>query len=104
MTKYKIIIEKSAEKDLNDIIVYIGEILHEPDIAMKIYFSIKIKILSLKELPLRYALIKDEPYCSMGVRRIPAENYTVFYVVDEAGRTVHIFRILHIRREWKSLL
>lgn len=104
MTKYKIIIGKSAERDLNDIIAYIGEILHEPDIAMKIYSSITTKILSLNELPLRYALIKEEPYCSMGIRRIPVDNYTVFYIVDEDGSTVHIFRILHIRREWKSLL
>ena len=104
MTKYKIIIGKSAERDLKDIIAYIREILHEPDIAMKVYSSITTKILSLNEFPLRYALIKEEPYCSMGIRRIPVENYTAFYVVDENEKTVHIFRILYNRREWQYLL
>ena len=62
------------------------------------------QILTLNKMPFRYSVVNEEPYRSMGVRRIPVENYTAFYVVDEEGKTVHIFRILYNRREWQYLL
>lgn len=104
MTEYKIVIEETAENDLLGILNYIKNTLREPNIAMKIYGSIKKGILSLKQMPFRYALLNEEPYRSMGVRQIPIENYIAFYVVEEEGKTVHIFRMLYNRREWQYLL
>ena len=83
MTEYKIVIEQTAENDLLGILSYISDTLHEPSIAMKIYGLIKKEILTLDKMPFRYALVNDEPYRSIGVRRIPVENYTAFYIVDE---------------------
>ena len=102
--KYKIIVEETAEKDLLGILSYISETLHDPNVANKLYNSIKTEILSLKELPFRYAVVSEEPYGSMGVRKIPIKNYTVFYIIDDGSKTVHIFRILYNRREWQYLL
>lgn len=104
MTEYKIVIEKTAENDLIGILTYISNTLHEPNIAKIIYASIKKEILSLNMMPYRHAVVNEEPYLSMGVRKIPVENYTAFYVVDENEKAVHIFRILYNRREWKYLL
>ena len=104
MTEYKIVIEETAENDLVGILSYISDTLHEPNIAMKIYGSIKKEILTLNQMPFRCGVVNEEPYRSMGVRRIAVENYTAFYVVDEEEKTVHIFRILYNRREWQYLL
>ncbi len=104
MTEYKIVIEEAAENDLISILNYISDTLHEPNIAIRIYGSIKKEILSLNKMPNRYAVVNEEHYRSMGVRRIPVENYTAFYIVDENQNVVHIFRILYNRREWKYLL
>ena len=104
MTEYKIVIEETAENDLVGILSYISDTLHELGIAMKIYGSIKKEILTLDKMLFRYALVNDEPYRSIGVRRIQVEKYTAFYVVDEKEKTVHIFRILYNRREWQYLL
>lgn len=104
MTEYKIVIENSAEKDLVGILSYISDTLHEPDIVKKIYGSIKHEILTLNKMAFRYAVVNEEPYRSMGVRRITLENYTAFYIIDENKKTVHIFRILYNRREWQYLL
>lgn len=104
MTEYKIVIEETVENDLVGILSYISDTLHEPDIAKKIYILIKQEILTLNKMPFRYAVVNEEPYSSMGVRRIPIENYTAFYIVDETEKTVHIFRILYNRREWQCLL
>ena len=78
MTEYKVVIEETAENDLLGILNYIKNTLREPNIAMKIYGSIKKVILSLKQMPFRYALLNEEPYRSMGVRQIPIENYIAF--------------------------
>lgn len=104
MTEYKIVIEETAENDLTGIFSYICDTLCEPDIALRIYIAVKQEILSLKNMPLRYAAVNEEPYSSMGVRRIGVENYSVFYIVDQPEKTVHIFRVLYNRREWQSLL
>ena len=104
MTEYKIVIEQTAENDLLGILSYISDTLHEPSIAMKIYGLIKKEILTLNRMPFRFEVVNEEPYRSMGVRRIPVENYTAFYIVDENEKTVHIFRIIYNRREWRYLL
>ena len=104
MTEYKIVIEQTAENDLLGILSYISDTLHELSIAMKIYGLIKKEILNLNRMPFRFEVVNEEPYRSMGVRRIPVENYTAFYIVDENEKTVHIFRILYNRREWQYLL
>lgn len=104
MTEYKIVIEEPAENDLLGILNYISDTLHEPTTAAKIYGFIKKEILTLSKMPFRYSVVNEEPYRSIGVRRIPVENYTAFYVVDENEKTVHIFRILYNRREWQYLL
>ena len=104
MTEYKIVIEQTAENDLLGILSYISDTLHEPSIAMKIYGLIKKEILTLNRMPFRFEVVNEEPYRSMGVRRIPVENYTAFYIVDENEKTVHLFRILYNRREWRYLL
>lgn len=104
MEKYKVIIEGTAENDLIEILDYIGRILHEPRTAERIYFSIKEQVLSLSEMPFRYPLIQDEPYRTNGVRRIPVENYSAFYLVDDQDKTVHVLRIIYNRREWMNFL
>ena len=102
--KFDVIIEPTAEKDLYGILTYISETLLEPAIAKRIYMSIKEQVLSLSDMPLRYALVDEEPYRSMGVRKIPVENYIAFYIVDESRYAVHVFRILYNRREWQNLI
>lgn len=104
MEEFKVIIEQTAEKDLISILSYISDTLKEPANAKRIYLSIKEQVLSLNILPFRYALISEKPYTQMGIRKIPVENYTAFYFVDDKNKTVHVFRILYNRREWKNLI
>jgi len=101
---YEVIIEATADSDLRGILKYITEVLKEPTIARRIYSSIKDKILSLMQMPLRNPLVREELFASKGLRWMPAENYSVFYVVDEDLKEVHILRVLYNRREWQALL
>lgn len=102
--KYNVVIERTAETDLLEILNYITNTLKEPKIASDIYRSIKNEIISLEHMPFRFQIVNEEPFRSIGVRRILVKNYSVFYIIDEEKKTVHIFRVLYARREWQNLL
>ena len=102
--KYELILETTASSDLDSILDYITDVLKEPEIALRIFSTIEEKVLSLDELPHRQGIVKDEPYKSLGVRWLPIENYTAFYIIAEDSRKVHVLRILYNRRNWKSFL
>jgi len=48
--------------------------------------------------------VSFEPHRSIGIRWKQAENYTIFFKIDEAEEAVHILRILYKRRQWQTLL
>jgi len=102
--KYEVILETTAISDLHSILDYITDVLKEPQIARRIFSAIEEKVLSLDALPHRQGVVKDEPYKSLGVRWLPIENYTVFYIIDEDSQKVHVLRILYSRRNWKEIL
>lgn len=104
MTEYKIIIELPAQRDLEGILLYITDTLKEPVIARRIYTSIKEQILTLRQMPLRHSVVQEQPYASMGVRKLLVENYIAYYIIDEGKFAVHVLRILYNRREWQSIL
>ena len=60
--------------------------------------------MSLAEMPTRYAMVADEHLAAQGIRKLPVENYIVFYVVSEQDKTVTVIRILYGRRDWEQLL
>jgi plasmid stabilization system protein ParE len=104
LTKYKIVIELPAQRDLQDILCYITDTLKEPVVARRIYTSIKEQILALSQMPLRHSVVQDQPYATMGVRKLLVENYIAFYIINEAKCEVHVLRILYNRREWQNIL
>lgn len=101
---YKVIIDFKAEQDLVDIFLYITETLKTPDAAKRLYSKIKKEISGLASMPHRFALIAEEPYTQLGVRKLLIENYIAFFLVDETAQEVHVFRILYNRREWHNLI
>lgn len=104
MTEYDVVVEESAEKDLISIFSYIAEILLEPSTANRVFRVISEKLLDLAYMPERHQTITEEPYASWGIRKLPVENYTVFYSIYEESREVHIIRVLYNRREWQTLI
>jgi plasmid stabilization system protein ParE len=97
-------IETTAEADLLGILLHIAETLKEPAIARRIYFSIKNSILTLDEMPQRCKLASDDFFAARGLRRLDAENYSVFFVVDDEKLEVHVLRVLNNRRQWQNFL
>lgn len=101
---YEVILETIAVLDLHGILHYITDVLKAPESARRIFLLIEEQVMSLDSMPARYNVVRDEPYASMGVRRMPIENYSAFYIIDERSREVHVLRILYNRREWQNFL
>ena len=104
MTEYSISIGKLAERDMRETVSYIQEVLFQPESAKRIYRAIKEQINSLSTMPERYAVIAEEPYASMGLRKVKAENYLIFYIVNEKEKMVSVVRVLYDRREWHHFI
>ncbi len=104
MKRYKILMTEPAADDLLKIAEYIAKELREPANARKLVGKIKEAVISLAEMPARHATVADERLAAQGIRKLPVENYIVFYVVSEKEGTVTIIRILYGRRDWEHLL
>ena len=101
---YDLIISEPAEDDMTDIGMYITQTLHSPVAALNLLDEIDKQIISLEQMPKRYALVSDERLAKLGIRSIPVNNYLIFYTVDEYMQSVTIIRILYGKRDWANLL
>lgn len=96
---YQIELTNQAKNDLDEIYGYIAFTLLSPDVAANMYHSIIAAIRSLDSMPLRNALMDDEPWKSRGLRRCFVKKYTIFYLVDETKSIVRIVRIMYSGRD-----
>lgn len=103
-TTYSVIYSPQAFLDLTGLYEYIRFNLQVPKTAEKQVNRIKHAIRSLNTMPMRYQLVEWEPWCSKGIRRVPVDNYTVFYQVDENQMTVTVIRIFYSGRNIESIV
>ena len=92
---YKVIYLPTARKQLEDAVMYIALDLCAPDAAMHLADEIDENIQKLKEMPYRFPIYHTLYAMKHEIRFFPVKNYNVYYVVDEATKTVEIWRVLH---------
>jgi toxin ParE1/3/4 len=99
---YKIRYLSIAQKDLQDIVVYILENLKSPKAAMDFINTLDESILRLKQYPYSCALYQPKEPLELEYRFLPVKNYLVFYVVTE--NTVEIHRIVYVKMDLEKLI
>lgn len=104
MEKYTIQYAPLAVEDLRNIYGYIAHTLLEPSTALKQTDRIREGIRSLSAIPSRHALADWEPWRSLQVRKMPIDNYVVFYSVDTEARSVTVYRIFYGGRNIQEVL
>ncbi len=104
MKRYRVMVTKPAENDLQGIARYIARELKEPAAAQRLVSKIKEAVMGLAEMPARHALVADEHLAAQGIRKIPVENYIIFYLISETDTTVTVIRVLYGKRDWINLL
>ena len=100
---YSVVYSPEALNDLKDIYAYIAQELLVPDTALNQVNRIRKEIRSLDFMPSRYALVDWEPWKSMGMHKVPVDNFVVFYTVDSDSMTVAIIRIVYGGRDIESI-
>lgn len=93
--QYRIQYSPAALDDLKDIYAYLAYELKEPSTAKNQANRINAEIGSLDFMPCRYEQVDCEPWKSMGMRKVPVNNFVVFYKVDLDAMTVTVFRIVY---------
>ena len=91
-TKYKIIYEKDARRELENIYLYIKNRLNEEKIAKKVILNIMDKIRNLEYFPFAYNIINERNQ----YRKFVVKNYIIIYNVNLESK---IIEILHIYNE-----
>ena len=85
----------AALDDLKDIYAYLAYELKAPSTAKNQVNRINAEIGSLDFMPCRYEQVDWEPWKSMGMRKVPVNNFVVFYKVDLDAMTVTVLRIVY---------
>ena len=104
MDSYKIIITPDAEEDLVELRNYIADVLLARDTARNYIRTIRKEIGSLSEMPARFKPVDDEPWHSRGIRRIMANNFFVYYRIDEDRKQVFVLNVIYARRDQLRML
>ena len=102
--KWKVKYSAEAKQDLEGIYDYISTVLREPQIARGQVERILSSVNKLDSMPLRYRLCDYKKWSEQGVRFLTVDNYIVFYLPDEADKSVSVVRIMYGGRDINSIL
>lgn len=83
MKQYKIQITDKALEDMEETYTYIAEQLQSPENALGQYNRIAKAIEGLDVFPERVRVMESEPEHSMGLRLLPVDNFSAFYVIED---------------------
>ena len=99
MDSFEIIITPDAITDLLELRDYISNSLLAPDTALFYIESIRKKINTLSQMPDRVKPIEVVPWKSIGIRKIIAKNFYIYYRINQKDKQVYILNILYNRRD-----
>lgn len=92
---YHVYYSPEAKADLKAVYSYIAFSLHAKIAAKAQTNRIRKEIRSLSFMPEKYAQVDWEPWYSQGVRKVPVDNYIVYYLVNGEDHSVEIVRIFY---------
>lgn len=104
MDSYEVIMTPDAIEDLTGLRDYISGVLLAPDTALSYIQFLRKKISSLEYMPGSIAPVQDEPWHSMGIRKIIAKNFYIYYRIDEDNKIVYVLNVIYSRRDQLRIL
>lgn len=101
---YQIKLTNHALEQLKEAVRYISTVIHEPETARHWSGRLQKAILSLDHMPFRYPLVDEEPWRTEGIRKMPVDNFIVYYWANEETAAVWITAVVYGRRDQLSAL
>lgn len=103
-SSYQLKFAPIAENDLDSIYRYISEHLVAPKAADEVMDDIETSIMRLKEFPYSGSPVKDDILRSRGYRKLIANKYIVFHLIDDVEKQVVIMRVLYGSQKYENIL
>ncbi len=101
---YTVNISNSAEADLKSIFEYISTQLQSTPNAIKQLGRLEKNIMSLEQMPERFAIYDKEPWRTRALRTMLVDNFIVFYIASKTTATVTIIRVMYAKRDIQTQL
>ena len=99
MDSFEIIMTPDATTDLLELRDYISDSLLAPDTGLFYIEFIRKTINTLSQMPDRVKPVEIEPWKSIGIRKIMAKNFYIYYRINQKDKQVYILNILYNRRD-----
>ena len=103
MKKYLVEISETAEKDLENIILYLRHSLAGDIIADKYKILFKQELKNLENIAGSMPILEEELTGQKNIRKINVRNYIIFYMVEENSKAF-VVRIGHAFMDWEKYL
>ena len=100
---YNIFFTDISKKELRQIYLYIKINLDSPLTAKELIKTIIISIKNLNFMPKRFPIYKKLDN-GIIIRRMPVENFSVFYSVADKESTVVIHKVIYSKRDIDKLV
>lgn len=101
---YSVVYSPEAMDDLREIYSYIAFTLLVPETAENQVNRIRKEVRSLDFMSFRYSLVDWEPWKSMGMHKVPVDNFVVYYTVNDDSHTVTVIRIFYGGRDVANIV
>lgn len=101
---YRVRISEQADADLRGIYEYIAFHLRSGQNAAQQLERLEKAIYELDTMPNRYEAYKKGKWEERGLRRMPVDNYLVYYIPDEKEQTIEVIRVLYGRMDVDKVL
>lgn len=99
MTNYCVKLTDYAAGQLLETVRYISRVLQAPDVALRWANRLEAEMAGLGSMPARYPLTQEEPWHTEGIRKMPVDNFLVYYWINEEQETVWITAVIYGRRD-----
>jgi len=104
MSEWKIVLTPEFKQEIKDIHSYIANTLLVPETALKQVKRIIDTVETLDNMPLKFPLYNKEPWRSRGLRKMPVDNFIVFYLPNQDTNEVVIFHVFYGGQNIEDLL
>lgn len=92
---YLVRVTEQAQEQLYEIKQYVATCLQAPDTAQRLLKTLQDAMISLDRFPGRIALTEEEPWRSEGIRKMPVQNFLIYYWIDEENHRVQVTAVLY---------
>ena len=103
-SEYKLVFSELAETQFNDIYDYIALKLFDRNAAEKLLREFDAKLRNVALFPKLCPKFIIPEHEDTDVRKCVVRNYIVFYLVNDANKTVYVQRVEHGSRDLNKLL